>query len=353
MICPHCNLSLLRKERPGNVCGKCGRSYALDPKTNPLSLHDLRVRRIALKLTQDGQVPCTPGQLWYALSRKSLRDNQAEMGCFIVLGFLGVFLGLVGVGGDVLFFRVISGLSLLAAFFFLLAHLTGVGRGRPRVTRDDFRTGPMAEWRSIYGSLPPGVIDDSHYPSPGARPRSGRAKQKPVPAPSPDGPVLVCPDRSIAVFLDAAGLTARHGLTLVADPAELSATPGQGPVLVLHDADAHGLLLADRVRAAQPARRVIDIGLPLGAVHGVKRAVPVRGERPGASVMKLLEQRNEFSPGQMKWLSRGWGFPLVAVPPARLLAVVTRAVERAGTTDDPQQRRAASVGFLTWPEASG
>ncbi|MFC4499529.1 MULTISPECIES: hypothetical protein [Streptomyces] len=339
MICPHCEKSLLRKERPGNVCGKCGRRYALDPKTNLLKLNDLRVRRIALKLTRDGQVPCTPGQLWYAVSRKSLRDTDVEMGCAGVLLVAGVVVGLLGLGSDVVGAVVVGGLFLLAAFGFVIAEMMGVGRGRPRLARQNFGTGPLEEWKSVYHSLPPGVIDDSHYPT--------------TPAPSGDGLVLVCPDPSIAVFLHAAGLTADHGLTLVADPRAVTAAPGLGPVLVLHDADARGLLLAHRIRTAQPGRPVVDIGLPLGAVHGSARAVPVRGEPPGPRAMELLEHSGEFSPAQLKWLGKGWGFPLVGVEPAKLLAVVSRAVERAGTADDPERRRAASVGFLTWPEEGG
>jgi predicted amidophosphoribosyltransferase len=29
MICPHCQASLLRKERKGTVCSACGRPFAL------------------------------------------------------------------------------------------------------------------------------------------------------------------------------------------------------------------------------------------------------------------------------------------------------------------------------------
>ncbi|MFE7232363.1 hypothetical protein ACWCRF_20385 [Streptomyces sp. NPDC002405] len=352
MICPHCEESLLRKERPGNVCGKCGSRYALDPKTNPLQLNDLRVRRTALALGHDSQVPCTPGQLWYALSRKSLRETQVEMGCGVSLMIAGVIAVFVGLGSKGVVVATLGGVLLLAAVGFVVAEVMGVGRGRPRVAREAFRTGPLEAWKSVYGSLPPGVIDDSRYPTPGPHPANGGVDPEPAPGTPSDGLVLVCPDRSIAVFLDAAGLTTRHGVTLVADPAALPAAPGRGPVLVLHDADAHGLLLAHRVRAAQPARPVVDIGLPLGAVQGLARAVPVRGEQPGASVMKLLAQSGEFSSGQLKWLSRGWGFPLVGVPPVKLLTVVSRAVEKAGAAADPQRRRAASLGFLTWPEES-
>ncbi|MEU3345084.1 hypothetical protein ABZ723_08780 [Streptomyces sp. NPDC006700] len=346
MICPHCEKSLLRKERPGNVCGKCGRKYALDPRTNPLQLNDLRVRRTALGLTQDGQVPCTSEQLWYALSRKSLRKGEGGMGCGVVLVIVALVLGLVGLGSEVAVVAVIGGLALFAGVGMMVADVTG--RGRPRLTREAFRTGPLEAWKSVYGSLPPGVIDDSPYPNPPSTPDA-----EPAPGTPRDRLFLVCPDRSVAVFLDAAGLTARYGVTLVAGPAALPATPGREPVLVLHDADAHGLLLVHRVRTAQPTRPVADIGLPLGAVHGLARAVPVRGERPPANVMQGLASSGEFSPAQLKWLGQGWGYPLVGVPPAKLLAAVSRAVEKAGTAADPRRRWAASVGFMTWPEESG
>ncbi|MFE6286173.1 hypothetical protein [Streptomyces sp. NPDC057877] len=339
MICPHCEQSLLRRERPANVCGKCGRTYALDPKTNPLRLHDLRVRRVTRKLTRDGQVPCTPDQLWYALSRRSLRETQVDMGCAIALTLFGLVVGIAGLL-TVMAFAVVGGLLLLGALGFVVAEIGGVGRGRPRLDRKAFHAGALADWRRVYQALPPGVVDDSGYPSPPAVPAS-------------EGLVLVCPDRSIAVFLDAAGLTTRYGVTLAADPGALSDSPGPGPVLVLHDADAHGLLLADRVRAALPGRPVVDVGLPLDAVYGRANAVPVRGEPPKAEVMEPLAERAELSPAQFQWLRKGWGFPLVGVEPARLLAVVTRAVERARAAADPERRRAASVGFMTWPEGDG
>ncbi|MFF7216316.1 hypothetical protein ACFZAU_38265 [Streptomyces sp. NPDC008238] len=343
MICPHCESSLLRKERPRNVCGKCGRRYALDPKTNPMGLHDLRIRRIVLRLTQDGRLPCTSGQLWYALSRASLRRTRVEVGCGVVLAVVGVVAGLVGLSTGSVASGAVGGVALLAAGGFVVARVKGVGRGRPRLAREVFRTGPLEEWRKVYGSLPAGVVDDSRYP------------RTPYAA---GGPVLVCPDRSVAVFLDAAGLTARHRLTLVVGPGALSAPSGPGPVLVLHDADADGLLLPHQVRSALPGRRVVDIGLPLGTVYGLDRAVPVRGDRPGPEVMRALVATGEYSGEQLTWLGRGWGFPLVGVAPARLLAAVARAAERAAertaeraaeAQDAPRGGRAADLGFMTWP----
>ena len=321
MICPHCEQSLLRKERPDNKCGKCGRRYAFDPKTNPLRLHDLRVRRVVAGLTGGGQLPCTTSQVWYALARRDLREPQVEMGCASVLLLAGVVVGVLGLGTGVGLAQAGGLLALLAGAGFVVARIMGVGRGRPKVGREAFRTDMMAAWRDVYHRLPPGVLDDSRYPPP----REG----------SSDGPVVICPDRSIGVFLDKAGVDVFAGWSVL---------PGRGPGLVLHDADAEGLLWVDRVRAAVPGRTVVDIGVPVHAVFGVPKAVPVRGERPGPDAVKSLTASGRLTPEQVKWLAQGWGFPLVGVPPAKLLAVVTRAVEEAGA-----RRGAASVGFLTWP----
>ncbi|MQY10665.1 hypothetical protein SRB5_07770 [Streptomyces sp. RB5] len=333
MICPHCESSLLLKERPDRTCGKCGRRYALDPKTNPLKLNDLRVRRVTLRLTRDGEVPCTPGQLWYALTRKTLGNPGDELGCAFGLVVFGVVGGFAALGAHSAALGVVCVLLLLAAGVFVVVGYRQ--RGRPKVSREEFRGGLLEEWRTVYGSLPPGMVDDGRYPRP---------------APGADGPVLVCPDTSVAVFLDAAGLPARYGLTLVADPAHARPAP---VLFVLHDADAHGLLLAHRVRAAHPGRRVVDLGLPLATMRRLSRAVPVRDASPGAEVMEPLARSGEFPPDQLKWLGKGWGFPLIAVPPAGLLAVVTRAVDKAAAATDPQRRRAAATGFLTWPGEAG
>ncbi|MGJ5893619.1 hypothetical protein DF268_11130 [Streptomyces sp. V2] len=322
MICPHCRQSLLRKERPGNRCGKCGRRYAFDPKTDPLELNDLRVLRIAAALTSGGQLPCTTGQLWYALSRRSLRRPRAGAGCAIPLAVLGGGVGIVGVGSGVGAAQVVGLLALLVAAGFGVAHVTGVGRGRPRLERASFRTVSLAAWRVAHGSLPPGILDDTRAPLP----REGAASRT----------VVLCPDRSIAVFLDAAGLD------VVTEP---SALPRRVPVLVLHDADAAGVLYAHWARSAYPGRIVVDVGVPVDAVYGVRKAVPVRGERPDADTVKSLTATGELTAQQVKWLARGWGFPLVGVPPAKLLAAVTRAREQVEA-----RREAAAVGFLTWPE---
>ncbi|MFF9864727.1 hypothetical protein ACF1G0_04795 [Streptomyces sp. NPDC013953] len=341
MICPHCARDLRRTERTGNVCGHCRRSYALDPKTNPLGLHDLRVRRVVARLTRAGEIRVTPGQLWYALSRRRLAKGEATSGCIAPALFAGGITGVIGLDEDLVLLHIASVALLLLTAGLVLMRVAGVGKGVPPQSREAFRSGPLVEWKKLYGELPPGLVDDGRFP------RDGR------PAAAERRAVLLCPDPSVAAFLAADGLPGRYGVVLAEDVHEVSAHCPDGPVIVLHDADARGHLLVREAREALPGRRVIDAGLSLRSVDGMPWAVPYRDEpgKPDSATMDRLASGVGLTPKELRRLARGWRFPLVGVPPARLLAVVTRVVERTVRTVDPDRRRAASVGFLTWPQA--
>ncbi|MEU9254379.1 hypothetical protein AB0D66_21275 [Streptomyces sp. NPDC048270] len=348
MICPHCERDLLRKERTGNICGRCKRPYALDPKTNSLRLGDLRVRRITDGLTDDGRIRVTPGQLWYALTRRRLTASAFAPGCAGWALFGGVLFGLWGVLGGMTYMLYAAGALLAAALGVLVARETGAGLGIPPMSRAAFRSEALAAWLRVYGSLPPGLVDDGGHPWP----------RRPANAPAPTA-VLVCPDASIAAFLAADGLPERHGIALVQGPEQvtplLPALPERAPVLVLRDADAHGELLLHRLRETLPGRRVVDAGVSLRTVRGLAKAVPYRdrARKPAPEEMHRLAALGQFTAQELKWLARGWRFPLVGLPPARLLAVVDGLAERIGRSVDPERRDAAEVGFMTWPGAAG
>ncbi|MFJ5137948.1 hypothetical protein [Streptomyces sp. NPDC088707] len=346
MICPHCERNLLRKERTGNRCTHCKRSYALDPKTNPLSLNDLRVRRIASALTDGGRIAIVPDQLWYALSRKRLRDSDFGQGCmgaaFVAAGFVTV----IAFFGEVPALLIASAALLLVGLGISVARALGAGKGIPPVAREAFPALVLSPWRSVYGVLPPGVLDTG-------RPSGGGAAD-PAGAAGTTG-VLVCPDRAVVAFLVADGLPARHGLAVVRSPAEAAAVPSKGPVLVLHDADADGELLVRGLRDALPGRTVIDVGPPLRTVRALPQAVPYRDprRRPSPADLRILTALGTYTAEELKWLGQGWRFPLVGLPPARLLSVVDRVAGQVSYGADPDRRRAADLGFLTWPEATG
>lgn len=348
MICPNCERNLLRKERTGNICSHCKRRYALDPKTNSLRLSDLRVRRVTAGLTDNGRIAVTPGQLWYALSRKRLSEGEFAPGCAGGALAGGVLFGLWALFGGMPFMVYVSGALLVTALGILIARRTGAGRGIPPMTRAAFRSEALAEWRRVYRKLPPGVVDDLGHPWPG----------RPGDAPPPHA-VLVCPDPSIAAFLAANGLPDRHGIALVGGPKHvtplLPALPPRGPVLVLHDADARGELLVHQLRESFPGRPVVDAGVSLRTLRGLPKAVAYRdpGRKPAAEEMRRLTALGELTPEELKWLARGWRFPLVGLPPVRLLTVLDRLAEQIGRGVDAERRHAAEVGFMTWPGAAG
>ncbi|MFJ8014897.1 hypothetical protein [Streptomyces sp. NPDC096339] len=347
MICPHCAKNLLRKERPGNRCSHCGRRYALDPKTNPLGLHDLRVLRIAAGLTDEGRVRITPGQLWYALSRKRIREAKGAAGCAAGALAIGVLLTLGALIFQVAFLLYVSGTLLASWLAILVARRTGAVGGVPPIPRAHFRSVALVEWLQVYGSLPAGVVDDDGLALP----------ERPKDAPAPNA-VLVCPDPSIAAFLAADGLPERHGIALVRGAEQVRALlpslPPRGPVLVLHDADAPGELLLRTLRAGHPERPVVDAGVALRTVRGLTKAVPYRDPdgKPSAEERRRLEALGEFTPEELKWLAHGWRFPLVGVPPVKLLAVVDRLAGQAARGGDAERRRATEAGFMTWPGAA-
>ncbi|WP_185922062.1 hypothetical protein [Streptomyces sp. WAC06614] len=346
MICPHCEKNLLQKERAGNVCSHCRRRYALDPKTNPMKLHDLRVRRVVQQLQGDGEVAVTTGQLWYALARKQVKESGVDGGCIGgALGF-GVFLGLFGLLADVGALIVLAVVLALIGCGGLVARLAGVGKGVARMTHEQFRAQALGEWRSVYGALPGGVTDEALV-----EPYRSSASDTAVPS-----AVLVCPQRSIAAFLAANGVPERCGLVLVPGPEALRALPeqpGRLPVLVLHDADVDGELLVHRIRqeAEATGRRVVDAGLPLRTVREQVKGVAYRDKerRPGAEQLRLLAALGTVGPAELDRLAKGWRFPLVAVPPQKLLDHVARLTDEVGRQADPVRRRAAAVGFMTWP----
>lgn len=343
MICPHCEKNLLRKERPNNTCSHCRRTYALDPKTNSLGLSDLRVRRIVAKVTEEGRISVVPDQLWYALSRRRLKEGTFAPGCAGTSLFAGLVVGVFGIFTETAYLFLASGALLLVSAGFALARAAGAGRGFPVMSRTAFRSEALAPWQNVYGGLPPGVVDD-------APPLPSRAGTR-APSGAQPGAVLLCPDRSTTAFLIANGLPARYGIALAKDLDAVHALPARGPVIVLHDADAHGELLVRHVRASLGQRTVIDAGLPLRTVRRLAQAVPYREkqEKPDRETMARLTALGEFTEEELKWLGKGWRFPLVGMPPARLLAAVTRVAEQVSGSVDPERRRAASVGFMTWP----
>ena len=330
MICPHCSKSLLRRQRTGSTCTYCNRRFAFDPKTNSLALNDLKVRRQAERLARGG-MSYTRRQLWYAVSRKKLSEPvQPLAGCgcgtFLALTAAVMIFGFaVEPSGDVLGGVVLGALGVLVVANVIFAVLRPGIAARteinPPVSESSFR-GMLANWREVYGADPPGMIDI-------------------VPSPAVHRPevALVCQDTTVLDCLTANGVPHRDKLALATNAAGV---PPAVPVVVLHDASVAGLRFAAATRHALAGRVVVDAGLrPAHVLRG--QGLPrLRGKKVDTGQLHGLDLTRE----ETGWLAAGWWSPIGAVPPAKLVSAVERALTRA----DRDRSRAAEVGFMTWPE---
>ncbi|ONK11265.1 hypothetical protein [Streptomyces sp. MP131-18] len=354
MICPRCKTELKRTERTDRTCSSCKRPFALEPKENPLQLHDVRVHRLAGRLGAEGRHTYTVPQLWYAAARGRIPavDHDYE-GCLpVAFGMLTVAVLITGAATD--FGSDAFVIALLIALALLVLAVISVVTGRRKARRwgrvevpmqlHDFRGTELVRWQQVYGALPAGCVDET------------RVAPTPVRAPAL---ALLCPDRAVLACLAANGVQERHRMALAA---RLDEVPQDVPVLVLHDAGADGLALFAAARAAL-GERAQGVGLlPRSVMHRDRaRAVllrtrPLRAAELAAQIQALRTSPARLTEAEVAWVADGWWSPVAAVPPAKLLAAVDRAAgraaERAAEAADPARREARQLGFLTWPEAA-
>ncbi|MET9212976.1 MULTISPECIES: hypothetical protein [unclassified Nocardia] len=336
MICPHCGKNVLHRERGKRTCAKCGRLFALEPKESPFRLHDLRMRRLIDRLGDGRNLRYTLPQLWYAAARGRLRDPGET--------FFGIRMGVSIALGIVIFALAVTGLVYWAlALGAGVAALVGVNvlltALRPRylattlvpmpVTYARFEQFVVARWVQVYGAPPAGSVD-------------GRTPLPPLPA-RPRFAVL-CPDSTVLTCLSANNVAGLWGMAPVG---RIDQLPPGVPVLVLHDASVPGITYVAAARAALGAR-VVPVGLAPRAVLGKAKAIRLREGRPTADDLARIGGER-LTAAERAWLADGWQTPLASVPPAALLAALGSAVDRVERALDPDRRRAAAVGFLTWP----
>ncbi|MFF2187901.1 hypothetical protein [Streptomyces sp. NPDC058155] len=362
MICPHCEKSLRHRERGGRTCSVCKRTFALEPKDNTLRLHDIRMRKLIEKLGNGEGLRYTPTQLWYAAARNHTPDGVVAYGCIATfLVVLTSFILLVVSGAsefdpDVVRPAVVVGMVVLALALLLTAsgsrRAKRTGTVRVSMPLDLFRTVIIDRWAAVYGGPPAGLRDE------------GRARYPVVPEAGESGPrlALLCPDSAVLACLALNGVHKTHSLALAQSVDQLQnistgptrpGGPSESEVvgIVLHDASPAGLAFASAARAALGDRVVVAGMLPRTVMDNDK-AVRLRKPLDRGDLDAIRTSSSALTAAEADWLTRGWWSPLAAVPPAKLLAVVARAVDRAEGLADPDRGRAQQIGFLTWPTAS-
>jgi hypothetical protein len=367
MICPHCQANLLYREREGNRCAKCKRVFALEPKANPLHLHDLRFRRLNDKLSEGDTLYYTVPQLLYQASRKQLEVKKAPYGCMVgglVLASFFIFLSLNSTIGTPISLMVIG--VVLALGWWLLVLPAGHPARYLKLPMDLrwFEREVLARWAQVYGVLPPKLLD------------SRKRESLPDHQPPPDQmrAALACPEPAVLDCLRANGLPERFSVgALPTTPPFTQAEEGtlktlrtrsDIPLLILHDASVPGVLLPQTVKQTlglSDHHRIIDLGLRPNQV--IQYNLMRLGAKPSAGQLKRLEQQiitSKVLPGQVTlsreafdWLKLGYTSPILALTPNRLIKIVTGALERvqqgAAPIPTPEQQVQA-LGYMSWPE---
>jgi hypothetical protein len=161
------------------------------------------------------------------------------------------------------------------------------------------------------------------------------------------------------------------------------------PLLLLHDASPQGCLLPYTIRKSLRLlayHNVVDVGLhPSDAIeHKLLRLGASPSQRALTYLKKRVDQGGQkqtrgagggsarpLSQEEFKWLEKGYYAPLLFIPPARLIKVLVRTLQRlnlatpatmnmnmnmsvskAALPADPEERaqvEAQAVGFMSWP----
>ncbi|WP_153343568.1 hypothetical protein [Nocardia aurantia] len=326
----------MRKERSGRRCSKCRREFALEPKESPFGLHDLRMRQLAEKLGDGRGLRYTTTQLWYAAGRKKLPDPQKRYNGVRVFVTIAVvlfcFFAMVGRALPVPVGLCVALVAVAAANLLLRRYRTRIMdsvRIRIPVDFKVFQHSVLQRWATVYRFPPLGSVDES--------------EALPPPVPQPRFAVL-CPERSVLTCLAANDVTRRHDLALAQ---RIDQLPPAIPVILLHDASLPALRFAEQTRAQLAPRPVLNQLTPRtvlakGALLRLRTQPPTPEELAAAP-------RNVLSQEEFDWLAAGCWSPIAALPPARLLAMMDKAVDRIEQATDPDRHRARMVGFLSWP----
>jgi hypothetical protein len=335
MICPHCSRNVKRKERTGNVCGSCKRRFALEPKENFLNLHDVRMTKLATKLSDNGTYRFTTTQLWYAASHKAIarRARFPAPGKLFLSAIAVVVLTVLGFVAEAPLYWVFAAVLALGWALYLTARHANRYNRRilPPVTHPEFVNNLLDSWRRTYGGDVPGVVREAGAPP------EWHVPQPVLAVLSDSHPALV------ALFAN--DVHRRHNVALVHRPDRV---PAGVPVVLLHDVSLDGYRFAAEARAALGSRVVADLTPRPSVVKAAKGAVKLRQPAPRAEALRWPVANGVLAEADVAWLAEGWWSPVAALRPSALIGRVATAVQRAA---DPERRTAAAIGFLTWPGA--
>ncbi|MCS6839339.1 MAG: ABC transporter permease [Roseiflexus sp.] len=389
MKCPHCLAELKYRERRDKKCPQCQKQFALEPRENMLKMSDLRLHGLADRLSHRGTYRYTPAQLAYFVFRRELQSifktefSWSEPSAVVATIIFGiVFLVTLActlslILRDRSLFSAVVALGIgaligsIAVGLYYRAMKSSHPYRRLLPVIESFETTYVIPWVSVHGPLPGRVTDQEIA-----------ALRRAQLHPSQVRAVLASPVADVLDCLRANGLPDCLGLALLSTDGPFSAADERIlallrqnprlPLLLIHDASVAGCLLPVLLPGKwglSPNHRVIDLGLR--PRHVKPQRLPWTLEQAPQVLINLLERRVRMPGGltleneELEWLRQGFVTSALFIPPARLVNVVTKAVERltsapvaAGRgalarTVDPEaqaQAEARAIGFMTWPQ---
>jgi len=333
MICPHCTQSVTYKERNYNICSKCNKEFAFDPKTHTLQLSDTYFSNVVKKLSNNDKLFFTPQQLQFALSQKKIKNSFSVYWLFIP-AIITTIIAIV-VSANFVFKDSINSLfaggiifSLWMIFIPLLRIYRKKNFSLPQ-SLVEFESNVLHRWKQIYGKYPDKLL--VNYAAPGDFNSDLKG-------------ILICDNGEIGMCLRANH--AARSLAIAADLNQLNdllQKRGVQPIYVLHDASRDGYRFFEKLKQQfGPQTQVFDIGF---RPQGVMKTNLMKFREPGTS-----HNFNSLTADENKWLNDGYYTPLFALRPEKLIQYVTKQLEHRSQAlaDNNAREKAQAIGFMTW-----
>ncbi|MEM7030131.1 MAG: hypothetical protein AAF629_11240 [Chloroflexota bacterium] len=372
MICPHCKANILHRERTGRRCGRCKEKFALEPKSSPLRIHDMRIHRVTAKLSSEGAFVYTPRQLYYALIRRDTdalkRFFKTSLGCLFPAIFLSGFVacsGILDVFGSPLNAGIIMATLAICIWGILLlwqwSHPSR--RFKPPITLKKFDSHILKPWHQLYGQYPAHMLTNT-------KTTFNQVDQTLL---DQLKAVVLCTDQELYQCLLANTQKLDWGIGVL--PLTQNPNPPQQalietlrrqpkiPLLLLHNADVTGALLIHRVRRGlklSAEHIVLDLGLHPHQVweHNLLTlgASPTRAQL--AELAKYVvkdapdNRSDQLSTKAYTWLKEGHYGPILGLTPRRIFKMIRKAIDRVPNREPSAEEQAQGIGFMTWPQSN-
>lgn len=298
MICPHCSRDLRRKYRYNRRCHYCKQGFALEPKETILRSHDLRLLKAADALSAHNTLWYTERQLLWRLARNRLSHPTH-----------------------------------------LWKRMTGKAHEKVTlptgVSDASVRYQIVDRWTQVYGGPPPGLM---------YREQADELVRQAAPT-EHSVAIVASIDSDVLGCLAANGVPQRLDVGVVPlgpDGSAPSLLSAPAPVLLLHDATIPGHQLAAWWRDTLGPERFRDVTLTAAQARRVQNIPVLQSEEMQVDPALVPDEQDRL------WLAQGFQATVAAMPPARLIGAVGRAVRGlvTGSAQDPDRAVARKVGFV-------